>query len=67
MIFNIFHVVNGHANIFVPLQNICLFLVQVIFEKANHWLYLEEPEKFNRILKDFVLHGLPAVSKYTRV
>jgi len=41
--------------------------MQVIFEKANHWLYLEEPEKFNRILKDFVLHGLPAVSKYTRV
>ena len=40
---------------------------QVIFEKSNHWLYLEEPDKFNRILRDFVLHGLPAVSKYARV
>ena len=52
---------------FSSLFKICVFSMQVIFEKANHWLYLEEPEKFNRILKDFVLHGLPAVSKYTRV
>lgn len=39
----------------------------VVFEAANHWLYLEEPDKFNRLLKEFVLHGLPAVSKVNRI
>lgn len=40
---------------------------QVVFEGCNHWLYLEEPAAFNRLVRDFVLHGLPAVSKVDRV
>lgn len=25
-----------------------------VFDRANHWLYLEQPEEFNRLLIDFV-------------
>jgi non-heme chloroperoxidase len=39
----------------------------VYFEEANHWLYLEEPEKFNTVVREFVLHGLPAVSKFSNL
>jgi hypothetical protein len=31
--------------------------LQVFFEAANHWLYLEEPEKFNRLVGDFAASG----------
>ncbi len=40
---------------------------QVVFEGCNHWLYLEEPAAFNRLVRDLALHGLPAVSKAERV
>jgi len=39
----------------------------VTFTDANHWLYLEEPEKFNKLIRDFVVQGLPAVAKYDRL
>lgn len=42
-------------------------LVQVLFEGCNHWLYLEEPAKFNALVRDFVQSGIPAVSKVARV
>ena len=29
----------------------------VVFKRANHWLYLEQPEEFNGLLADFVLKG----------
>jgi pimeloyl-ACP methyl ester carboxylesterase len=25
----------------------------VVFKRANHWLYLEQPEQFNALLLDF--------------
>lgn len=31
--------------------------VNVIFKRANHWLYLEHPDVFNRIVLDFAHHG----------
>ena len=31
--------------------------LQVFFEAANHWLYLEEPEKFNKLVGDFAATG----------
>ena len=47
-------------------EHFCLS-VQVYFESANHWLYLEEPDKFNALLREFVVNGLPAVCKSTSV
>ncbi|KAF8065825.1 ydjP [Scenedesmus sp. PABB004] len=29
----------------------------VLFKRANHWLYLEQPEAFNALLLDFVARG----------
>jgi pimeloyl-ACP methyl ester carboxylesterase len=29
----------------------------VVFSRANHWLYLEQPEEFNKLLLDFVANG----------
>jgi pimeloyl-ACP methyl ester carboxylesterase len=29
----------------------------VVFSRANHWLYLEQPEEFNALLLDFVAKG----------
>jgi pimeloyl-ACP methyl ester carboxylesterase len=29
----------------------------VVFKRANHWLYLEQPEEFNALLLDFVHKG----------
>ncbi|KAK9817691.1 hypothetical protein WJX72_000678 [[Myrmecia] bisecta] len=33
----------------------------IYFEGANHWLYIEEPEKFNSLVTAFVQHGLIGV------
>lgn len=30
----------------------------VFFEQANHWLYLEQPDAFNKLVADFVHQGL---------
>ncbi|KAI7836993.1 hypothetical protein COHA_009175 [Chlorella ohadii] len=35
----------------------------VFFENANHWLYLEEPDKFNKLLSDFATAGFLHTSK----
>ena len=32
-------------------------LLQVFFEASNHWLYLEEPDKFNKLVGDFAATG----------
>ena len=45
----------------------CKARVQVTFTDANHWLYLEEPEKFNKLIRDFVVQGLPAVAKHDQL
>lgn len=37
-------------------------LLQVFFEQGNHFLYIEEPEKFNQLVIDFAEKGLSAVS-----
>lgn len=29
----------------------------VVFERANHWLYLEMPKEFNELLLDFIKRG----------
>lgn len=29
----------------------------VVFKRANHWLYLEQPEEFNALLLDFLTNG----------
>jgi pimeloyl-ACP methyl ester carboxylesterase len=29
----------------------------VVVSRANHWLYLEQPEEFNTLLLDFVALG----------
>lgn len=37
----------------------------VVFKRANHWLYLEQPEQFNQLLLDFVARrneGRPALA-----
>ena len=37
-------------------------LLQVFFEQGNHFLYIEEPDKFNQLVIDFAEKGLAAVS-----
>lgn len=39
----------------------------MVFEGCNHWLYLEEPDQFNKLLRNFAAGGIPAVSKQSRV
>jgi hypothetical protein len=29
----------------------------VVFQSANHWLYLEQPQEFNSLILDFVEKG----------
>jgi pimeloyl-ACP methyl ester carboxylesterase len=41
--------------------------VQIYFEDCNHWLYIEEPDKFNHILVNFACDGLAAVRHLTCV
>lgn len=41
--------------------------LQVFFERANHWLYLEQPKEFCSLLADFVLHGFVKVSQVLHV
>ena len=35
----------------------------VFFEGANHWLYLEEPSKFNGLVAVFAAHGFLNASR----
>jgi len=30
-----------------------------VFERANHWLYVEEPDEFNRLVREFCEERLP--------
>lgn len=39
----------------------------VFFEQANHWLYLEQPDEFNKLVADFALHGFLNVSKVLHI
>lgn len=39
----------------------------VVFEGCNHWLYLEEADEFNKLLRKFALGGIPAVSEQCRI
>ena len=41
--------------------------MQVFFDAANHWLYIEEPTMFNNLLADFVSSGFQNISKVLRV
>ncbi len=42
-------------------------VLQVYFEQGNHFLYIEEPEKFNQLVIDFVEKGVAAVCSTTSV
>ena len=37
--------------------DLCVDGVNVTFERSNHWLYMEEPEKFNAMLLKFATDG----------
>lgn len=39
----------------------------VFFEDANHWLYLEEPTKFNNVVNVFIKDGLMGVNRIIRL
>lgn len=40
---------------------------QVFFERANHWLYLEQPKEFCSLLADFALRGFAKVAQVLHV
>jgi len=35
---------------------------QVVFENCGHWLYLEQPDAFNRLVAEFAADGLSSVT-----
>jgi hypothetical protein len=35
--------------------------------QANHWLYLEQPDVFNKLVADFVHNGFKNVSRVLHV
>lgn len=37
-------------------------LRQVVFEECGHWLYLEQPETFNKLVAEFAKDGLSSVT-----
>lgn len=39
------------------IQGVAPDCASVVFKRANHWLYLEQPEAFNELLLDFVEKG----------
>jgi pimeloyl-ACP methyl ester carboxylesterase len=41
----------------VQVQELVPQCCAVVFDRANHWLYLEQPEEFNKLLLDFIQHG----------
>ena len=43
------------------------FVSQVYFEEANHWLYIEESDKFNSLLLDFLREGFFGVRNKVRL
>eukprot|EP00775_Hariotina_reticulata_P013434 gene13434-13562_t len=54
--------VGGTSGVFpvegcLKVQELAPFCCSVVFDLANHWLYLEQPEKFNNLLLEFVQHG----------
>lgn len=66
------NVVGGVSGVF-PVEG-CLYIqgvapdcCSVVFKRANHWLYLEQPEEFNALLLDFVLKGNAGRAAVSRV
>lgn len=64
--------VGGTSGVF-PVE-VCLAIQQlapdcrsVVFKRANHWLYLEQADEFNRLLLDFVANGNAARSTRAEV
>lgn len=54
--------VGGQSGIF-PVEG-CLEILKhapdccsAVFKRSNHWLYLEQPEEFNKVLLDFMIEG----------
>jgi pimeloyl-ACP methyl ester carboxylesterase len=39
------------------IQGVAPDCASVVFKRANHWLYLEQPQAFNELLLDFVEKG----------
>jgi pimeloyl-ACP methyl ester carboxylesterase len=39
----------------------------VVFDRANHWLYVEQPAEFNELLLDFVRRGNEGRAKLAHV
>jgi len=42
-------------------------LPQIFFENANHWLYIEQADEFNKLVADFAAHGFLNVSKVLHI
>uniref|UniRef100_A0A383V6P7 AB hydrolase-1 domain-containing protein n=1 Tax=Tetradesmus obliquus TaxID=3088 RepID=A0A383V6P7_TETOB len=64
--------VGGCSGVFPPEG--CLHIAElapdccsVVFSRANHWLYLEQPQEFNALLLDFVAKGNAARPKRAEV
>jgi len=56
------NVVGGCSGVFpaegcLSIQSLAPECRSVVFKRANHWLYLEQPEEFNALLLGFVLDG----------
>lgn len=56
------NVVGGCSGVFpvegcLSIQSLAPECRSVVFKRANHWLYLEQPEEFNAVLLGFVLDG----------
>ncbi len=43
----------GCESLQTAMHNCC----NVVFQSANHWLYLEQPQEFNSLILDFVEKG----------
>ena len=58
----VLNVAGAQSAIFPPegvhvVGDLCVDGVNVTFERSNHWLYMEEPEKFNAMLLKFATDG----------
>lgn len=66
------NLIGGQSGIF-PVEG-CLTVSElapdccdVVFSRANHWLYLEQPKEFNKVLLDFVHNGNTGREKHSQV
>jgi pimeloyl-ACP methyl ester carboxylesterase len=56
------NLVGGRSGVFpvegcLEVANLIEDCRSVVFDRANHWLYLEQPDEFNRLVLEFVASG----------